>query len=303
MLDRSATYCHADLLRAIAGQGMCLTSSHPPRSCSGHDVLVPVPCVGSCAALQALRSLGVVIMTSTKVTGVTKAGAGFPASSAATAAAEAAMSATAAIAAAATAGSSTLPARPQSPEAAAVEPLAVLAAAAAASTADPSSSAAAAAGTNSSNGTSSSSSSSSEGEDATYVVQLEAAAPGAASSSSSMSADLVLWTAGARPASSPLQPFPLDTRGQLETDATLRVLKHSRVFALGDVSRGQPGSDGTSSTGSGGFYPATAQVAFQQADYAAWNIWSAINGRALLPFRWGLHGMVGQLAQLAGCWD
>jgi NADH:ubiquinone reductase (non-electrogenic) len=66
------------------------------------------------------------------------------------------------------------------------------------------------------------------------------------------------------------------------------VLKHSRVFALGDVSRGQPGNDGSSGSSgssSGGFYPATAQVAFQQADYAAWNVWSAINGRALLPFR------------------
>jgi NADH dehydrogenase FAD-containing subunit len=64
----------------------------------------------------------------------------------------------------------------------------------------------------------------------------------------------------------------------------LRVLKHSRVFALGDVARGQPGNDGSSSS-SAGIYPATAQVAFQQADYAAWNVWSAINGRALLPFR------------------
>jgi NADH:ubiquinone reductase (non-electrogenic) len=63
------------------------------------------------------------------------------------------------------------------------------------------------------------------------------------------------------------------------------VLKHSRVFALGDVAKGQPGNDGSSSSSSAGFYPATAQVAFQQADYAAWNIWSAINGRALLPFR------------------
>ena len=43
------------------------------------------------------------------------------------------------------------------------------------------------------------------------------------------------------------------------------------MFALGDVSE---------------LFPATAQVAFQQADYAAWNVWSAINGKPLLPFRW-----------------
>ncbi|KAK6128376.1 hypothetical protein DH2020_037888 [Rehmannia glutinosa] len=30
--------------------------------------------------------------------------------------------------------------------------------------------------------------------------------------------------------------------------------------------------------------PGTAQVAFQQADFAGWNLWAAINGRPLLPF-------------------
>ena len=32
--------------------------------------------------------------------------------------------------------------------------------------------------------------------------------------------------------------------------------------------------------------PATAQVAFQQSDYAAWNIWASIMGKQLLPFRY-----------------
>ena len=31
---------------------------------------------------------------------------------------------------------------------------------------------------------------------------------------------------------------------------------------------------------------AVVQVAFQQADYVAWNVWSAINGRPLLPFKY-----------------
>jgi demethylphylloquinone reductase len=91
-------------------------------------------------------------------------------------------------------------------------------------------------------------------------------------------AHVVLWTAGSRASSQPLEPFPADARGQLETDATLRVLRHSRVFALGDVAGAGAG---------GAAHPATAQVAFQQADYAAWNLWSAINGRPLLPFRCG----------------
>ncbi|KAI3983987.1 hypothetical protein MKX01_035114, partial [Papaver californicum] len=34
-----------------------------------------------------------------------------------------------------------------------------------------------------------------------------------------------------------------------------------------------------------GILPATAQVAFQQADFAGWNLWAAINNRPLLPFR------------------
>lgn len=245
------------------------------------------------------------LMTNTKVSGVRRADTEAPASasSADTAATEAAMAAaaTAAAAAESSAGLEAIPPRPQSPEAAAVEPLAVLAAAAAAAAPEaPGSSngnAADVASTSYANGngtvdrtsaerSSTGPDSTSTGEDASYIVQLEPMwAPTGSDASSSMPADLVIWTAGARPASTPLEPFPLDARGQLEVDPTLRVLRHSRVFALGDVSRNQPGNDGSSSSSNGGFYPATAQVAFQQADYAAWNVWSAINGRPLLPFR------------------
>jgi len=52
-------------------------------------------------------------------------------------------------------------------------------------------------------------------------------------------------------------PFPLDARGQLEAEATLRLRSHPRVFAIGDVSlvpAESPGSTWSSS------YPATAQV-------------------------------------------
>lgn len=126
------------------------------------------------------------------------------------------------------------------------------------------------------------------------MVRLEAVggAAGAAGSSdsstssdSSLQASLVLWTAGSRPASQPLGPFPCDARGQLEADSTLRVVRHARVFALGDIAKGQPEASSGSGSAAAPYYPATAQVAFQQADYAAWNIWSAINGRPLLPFR------------------
>lgn len=59
-------------------------------------------------------------------------------------------------------------------------------------------------------------------------------------------------------------------------EPTLQVVNHSRVFALGDTS--SQGCDIPS-------FPTTAQVAFQQADYVAWNLWASINGRQLLSFR------------------
>lgn len=35
-------------------------------------------------------------------------------------------------------------------------------------------------------------------------------------------------------------------------------------------------------------YSYYSQVAFQQADFAGWNLWAAINNRHLLPFRFEL---------------
>ncbi|KAG0583473.1 hypothetical protein KC19_3G139000 [Ceratodon purpureus] len=96
--------------------------------------------------------------------------------------------------------------------------------------------------------------------------------------------DLVLWTAGTQVSIPPsetqsgYQSFPVNGRGQADTDEMLRVKGHPRIFALGD-------SAGTTDA-SGRTLPSTAQVAFQQADYAGWNLWAAINNRPLLPFRY-----------------
>lgn len=87
------------------------------------------------------------------------------------------------------------------------------------------------------------------------------------------------------PAPQQAMPFPTNPRGFLETDSTLRVRSHARVFAIGDVSM-VPDADASSSSGASTYYPPTAQVAFQAADYAAWNLWAAMNGRTLLPFRY-----------------
>lgn len=106
-----------------------------------------------------------------------------------------------------------------------------------------------------------------------------------------LQADLVLWTAGQAPASrhgldTTLDfPFPTGPRGALLTQPTLQVVNHKAVFAIGDIS-GSPTATSGASGGADGSFPTTAQVAFQQADYVAWNVWASINNRTLLPFRY-----------------
>ena len=104
-------------------------------------------------------------------------------------------------------------------------------------------------------------------------LQGDGAAPAVA-------ADVVLWAAGAAPAVGDAMRASLGAGalGALPTDDTLRVRGHERIFALGD---------GAAVASSGGAQLAlTAQVAFQAADYAAWNLWAAAQGRPLLPFRY-----------------
>jgi NADH:ubiquinone reductase (non-electrogenic) len=93
-----------------------------------------------------------------------------------------------------------------------------------------------------------------------------------------LAADVVLWAAGAAPAVGDALRASLGAGalGALPTDDTLRVRGHERIFALGD---------GAAVAG-GARLALTAQVAFQAADYAAWNLWAAAQGRPLLPFRY-----------------
>ncbi|KXZ54885.1 hypothetical protein GPECTOR_4g957 [Gonium pectorale] len=131
----------------------------------------------------------------------------------------------------------------------------------------------------------------------------------------SLPADLVVWTAGSSPATAPREaragfPFPANARGAVITEPTLRVSGSERVFALGDVAVAAAGgpsyADASAAAGAaaghseqaGAPLPATAQVAFQQADYAAWNVWAAINGRQLLPFRYQHLGSMMSLGAL-----
>ncbi|MEZ2278315.1 MAG: NAD(P)/FAD-dependent oxidoreductase [Microcoleus sp.] len=91
--------------------------------------------------------------------------------------------------------------------------------------------------------------------------------------------DIVLWTVGTQ-VSQAVRSLPLkqNQRGQLITTPTLQIVDRPDIFALGDIAECH---DAT-----GQKLPTTAQVAFQQADYTAWNIWASLTGRPLLPFRY-----------------
>lgn len=82
--------------------------------------------------------------------------------------------------------------------------------------------------------------------------------------------DLVLWTVGNQVSELMRKlPLPQDSQGLLKTNANLQILEHEDIFALGDIASCQ---DAT-----GQLVPATAQVAFQQSDYCAWNIWASLS--------------------------
>ncbi|KAF7840155.1 alternative NAD(P)H-ubiquinone oxidoreductase C1, chloroplastic/mitochondrial [Senna tora] len=114
-----------------------------------------------------------------------------------------------------------------------------------------------------------------------YILELQPTERGL--QSKILEADLVLWTVGSKSSLTEIETsdmsfvLPLNGRGQAETDETLRVKGHPRIFAIGDSSALRDSH--------GRILPATAQVAFQQADFAGWNLWAAINGRPLLSFR------------------
>ncbi|GJP78290.1 hypothetical protein CLOP_g8614 [Closterium sp. NIES-67] len=153
----------------------------------------------------------------------------------------------------------------------------------------------------------SSSSSSSSADPSPFAVpasllSLESVSPSSSKNQveHQIEADIVLWTVGSSPvlpavdspAPAPAAPaaaaaaageaasqwLQRTARGQADVEESLQVKGLKRVFALGDAA--------CVLDGNGRPLPATAQVAFQQADYVGWNIWAAINNRPLLPFRY-----------------
>ena len=95
--------------------------------------------------------------------------------------------------------------------------------------------------------------------------------------------DLTIWTVGTRVAPV-VRSLPLkqNQRGQLTTTPTLQVVDRPEIFALGDLADCRDAE--------GKLVPATAQAAFQQADYAGWNIWASLSDRPLLPFHYQQFG-------------
>lgn len=92
-------------------------------------------------------------------------------------------------------------------------------------------------------------------------------------------ADLVLWTVGTRVVDAVQSlPVPRSDRGQVRVTSTLQIVDHPQIFALGDLADCQDAEGKT--------VPTTAQSAFQQAEYAGWNIWASLSDRPLLPFRY-----------------
>ncbi|WP_013321582.1 NAD(P)/FAD-dependent oxidoreductase [Gloeothece verrucosa] len=98
--------------------------------------------------------------------------------------------------------------------------------------------------------------------------------------------DLVLWTVGTKVSDFIKSlSLPQNRAGKLVTNSFLQAENHPSIYVLGDLADCRD-KDGQ-------LVPATAQVAIQQADYCAWNVWASIMGRPLLPFRYqGLGEMM-----------
>lgn len=91
--------------------------------------------------------------------------------------------------------------------------------------------------------------------------------------------EVVMWTVGNQ-VSPAIDGFglPLDSKGKIIVTELLQVKDNPDIFALGDAA--------AIVDPDGGSVPTTAQVAFQESDFVAWNIWSSLTNRPLLPFRY-----------------
>jgi NADH dehydrogenase len=92
-------------------------------------------------------------------------------------------------------------------------------------------------------------------------------------------AEVVMWTVGNQvsPAINGFE-LPLNEQGKISVNELLQVKENPDIFALGDAAA-IVDPEGKST-------PTNAQAAFQQSDFVAWNIWSSLTDRPLLPFKY-----------------
>jgi demethylphylloquinone reductase len=117
-------------------------------------------------------------------------------------------------------------------------------------------------------------------------VTLTSVRDGDEAEASMLKADLVVWTAGVQPAEAiATLGVPLDEdTGRVAADKFLQVVGQEDVlYALGDIAQ-------VPKTGANGGYAGTAQVAAQQAEYAAWNCWASLSGKGKLEYRYAHLG-------------
>ncbi|MDX2256380.1 MAG: NAD(P)/FAD-dependent oxidoreductase [Pseudanabaenaceae cyanobacterium bins.39] len=95
----------------------------------------------------------------------------------------------------------------------------------------------------------------------------------------SLPVDIVLWTVG-NTFSKIISQLPVEhsPSQKIIVEPTLQVKNYPEVFAIGDLA--------ASVDENGQTLPATAQVAFQQSQYCAWNIWASINQKPLVKFHY-----------------
>jgi NADH dehydrogenase len=118
------------------------------------------------------------------------------------------------------------------------------------------------------------------------------------SDGSVIAADTVVWTAGVRPSPLPADSgLPVDDRGRLRVERTLRVVGLEGIWAAGDVAA-VPDPDGPV-----GLSPPTAQHALRQAKRLAANIAAELDGRRPEPFRYRNKGMLCSLGHYQGVAD
>ncbi|GJD09005.1 Alternative NAD(P)H-ubiquinone oxidoreductase C1, chloroplastic/mitochondrial [Galdieria sulphuraria] len=125
------------------------------------------------------------------------------------------------------------------------------------------------------------------------AVSLKSIQESTQESEKKFDADLVLWTAGFKP-SSWLQFVALekDPTGRILTSSTLQATRHDNIFVLGDAA--------AVTDVNGQRCKATAQVAIQQAECAAWNIWASLCNKKPVPFRYEHLGELMTLGKYNG---